>query len=194
GDTMFLPIADAGQLFALDVGGDRPCVEWAYDHGLPLRTHVQYGQVDGRNVLILGDGAAHVQMLDAATGELLWRTSLRVTSVSNTTGMPVLYNGRVYAPVSSGELNMGAAADYECCTSHGAVVALDAQTGAIDWVYHTMEDARPVPLNANGVQLWGPSGAPIWTTPAIDAERGVLYVGTGQNTSEPPTETSDAVL
>lgn len=194
GDTMYLPIADSGQLFALDIGGDGPCVEWVYDHGLPLRTHVQYGQVDGRNVLIFGDGAAHVQMLDAATGELLWRTSLRVTSVSNTTGMPVLHGDRIYAPISSGELNMGAAADYECCTSHGAVAALDARAGEIVWVYHTMEDAQPTRVNAAGTQLWGPSGAPVWTTPAIDARRGVLYVGTGQNTSEPPTETSDAVL
>jgi polyvinyl alcohol dehydrogenase (cytochrome) len=194
GNTMFLPIADSGQLFALDTGGAAPCVKWVYQHGLPLRTHVQYGEVDGRAVLVMGDGAAHIQMIDAANGELVWRTSVRVTSVSNTTGMPVLHDGRVYAPVSSGELNMGAAEDYECCTSHGAVVALDARSGEIDWVYHTMEAAKPTRMNAAGTQLWGPSGAPIWTTPAIDEERGVLYVGTGQNTSEPPTDTSDAVL
>lgn len=194
GDAMYLPIADSGQLFALDTGGDAPCVQWVYEHGLPLRSHVQYGEVDSRAVLVFGDNAAHVQMLDAQTGDLLWRTSVRVTSVANTTGMPVLHAGRIYAPVSSGELNMGAAPDYECCTSHGAVVALDAASGEIVWTHRTMEAAQPTRLNSVGTQLWGPSGAPVWTTPAIDARRGVLYVGTGQNTSEPPTGTSDAVL
>jgi polyvinyl alcohol dehydrogenase (cytochrome) len=42
--------------------------------------------------------------------------------------------------------------------------------------------------------LWGPSGAPIWTSPAIDAKRGVLYVGTGEATSEPAAPTTDAIL
>jgi polyvinyl alcohol dehydrogenase (cytochrome) len=40
----------------------------------------------------------------------------------------------------------------------------------------------------------GPSGAPIWNTPAIDAKRGVLYVGTGNNYSPPATKYSDSVL
>lgn len=194
GNSLFISIPDSGQLFAFDIE-ETPCVQWAYDHGLPLRSSLGSGTLeDGTEVLVFGDGAAHVQMLDMTTGELRWRTSVRVTSVANTTGMPVLHEGVVYAPVSSGELNMGAAPDYECCTSHGAVVALDAQSGEDIWTYHTMEDATPREKSRIGTQLWGPSGAPIWTTPAIDEKRGVLYVGTGQNTSEPATDTSDAVL
>jgi polyvinyl alcohol dehydrogenase (cytochrome) len=42
--------------------------------------------------------------------------------------------------------------------------------------------------------LRGPSGAPIWSTPTIDAERGRVYVTTGENTSLPATRTSDAVI
>jgi polyvinyl alcohol dehydrogenase (cytochrome) len=42
------------------------------------------------------------------------------------------------------------------------------------------------------VQLWGPSGAPIWTTPAIDEKRKAIYVTTGDNYSKPATKTSDA--
>lgn len=194
GNTLYLAVSDSGQLFALDIGGV-PCVKWVYEHSVPLRSSINTGTLeDGRTVLVFGDAAAHVQMVDAARGELLWRTGVKVTSVANTTGMPVLYKDKVYAPVSSGELNMGAAPDYECCTSHGAVVALDAASGEEVWTHHTMEDATPRGVNRVGTQLWGPSGAPIWTTPAIDEERGVLYVGTGQNTSEPPTDTSDAVL
>jgi len=194
GNTMYQLVADNGQVYALDINGT-PCVKWVYEHIVPLRTTIHAGKLkDGRTGLVFGDVAAHVQMLDAASGQLLWRTSVRISSVSNTTGMPVFYKGRIYAPVSSGELNMGAAPEYECCTSHGGVVALDAETGKVIWTYHTMEDPKPRGVNSIGTQLWGPSGAPIWTTPAIDEKRGVLYVGTGQNTSEPPTDNSDAVL
>jgi polyvinyl alcohol dehydrogenase (cytochrome) len=34
----------------------------------------------------------------------------------------------------------------------------------------------------------------VWSTPTVDASRGLLYVTTGGNYTEPPTPTSDAVL
>ena len=40
----------------------------------------------------------------------------------------------------------------------------------------------------------GPSGAAIWSTPTIDEQRGALYVSTGDNYSDPTTNTSDAIL
>ncbi len=66
--------------------------------------------------------------------------------------------------------------------------------GKRQWVYHTMEDARPTTVSRVGTQQWGPSGAPIWTAPAIDEKRRLIYVGTGENTSAPATDTSDAIL
>jgi polyvinyl alcohol dehydrogenase (cytochrome) len=44
------------------------------------------------------------------------------------------------------------------------------------------------------VQRHGPSGAAVWSAPTIDTRRGVLYVATGNNYSDPSTTTSDAVL
>jgi len=195
GNTMYFPIVDSGQLFALDIGGDAPCVKWVYEHDIPLRTTIGYHTLkDGRPVLVFADNSAHTLLMDAITAEVIWDVSVQVTSVSNVTAMPVLYGDRVYVAISSGELNMGAAPDYECCTSHGAVVALDLATGAREWVYHTMEDAKPTTVSRVGTQQYGPSGAPIWTAPAVDEKRGLLYVGTGENTSAPPTDTSDAIL
>ncbi len=195
GNTMYYPIVDSGQLFALDIGGNSPCVKWVYEHDIPLRTTIGYHTLeDGRPVLIFADNSAHTLLMDAITAEVIWDVSVQVTSVSNVTAMPVLYGDRVYVAISSGELNMGAAPDYECCTSHGAVVALDLATGAREWVYHTMEDAKPTTVSRVGTQQYGPSGAPIWTAPAVDEKRGLLYVGTGENTSAPPTDTSDAIL
>ena len=59
---------------------------------------------------------------------------------------------------------------------------------------YVAEAARPTKKNKSGTQQWGPSGAPIWTTPTIDAARNALYVTTGDNYSDPPTATSDAFL
>lgn len=195
GNTMYLSIVDSGQLFALDIDGSAPCVKFVYEHDVPLRTALGYHTLsDGRNVLLFADAAAHVLMMDAITAEVLWTATVKVTSVSNVTAMPVLFEDKVFVPISSGELNMGAAPAYECCTSHGAVVALNAANGEQLWVYHTMEDAQPTTVSRVGTQQYGPSGAPIWTAAAVDAERRLIYVGTGENTSAPATDTSDAIL
>ena len=195
GNTMYYPIVDSGQLFAMDIGGDSPCIKWVYQHDIPLRTTIGYHQLaDGTPALVLADAGAHVWLINALTAEQIWNVSVKVTSVSNVTAMPVLYGDKVFVAISSGELNMGAAPDYECCTSHGAVVALNVSDGSRAWTYHTMEDAKPTGLSRVGTQLWGPSGAPIWTAPAVDEKRGLLYVGTGQNTSPPATDTSDAII
>ena len=53
---------------------------------------------------------------------------------------------------------------------------------------------KPTTKNKVGTQLWGPSGAPIWSSPAIDARRNALYVTTGNNYSDPATSTSDAFV
>ena len=45
-----------------------------------------------------------------------------------------------------------------------------------------------------GTDTFGPSGAGVWSTPTVDAARGVLYVTTGDNYSEPATATSDAIM
>lgn len=195
GNTMYLAIVDSGQLFALDIGGAQPCVKWVYEHDVPLRTALGYHRLaDGRQVLLFADAAMHVIMMEATAPKVIWTATVKVTSVSNVTAMPVLYQDKVFVPVSSGELNMGAAPEYECCTSHGAVVALDAKTGRRRWVYHTMKDAVKTTVSRVGVQQYGPSGAPIWTAAAIDEKRKLIYVGTGQNTSAPATDTSDAIL
>ena len=46
----------------------------------------------------------------------------------------------------------------------------------------------------SGTQLWGPSGAPVWSSPAIDEKRNVLYITTGNNYSDPPSRMSDSFV
>ena len=59
---------------------------------------------------------------------------------------------------------------------------------------HDAEEPRPTTKNTIGTQLWGPSGAPIWSSPAIDVRRNAVYVTTGNNYSGPATDTSDAFV
>lgn len=61
-------------------------------------------------------------------------------------------------------------------------------------MYTIPEEAKPTSKNKIGTQLWGPSGAPIWSSPAIDAQRNAVYVTTGNNYSGPATTTSDAFV
>ena len=111
--------------------------------------------------------------------------------VARVTGSPTFHNGRLYVGVASGEEGAGAAANYECCRFRGSLVALNAANGARIWKTFTItEEARPTKKNKAGTPMWGPSGSPIWTSPAIDVRRNVVYVTTGDNYSDPrPTST-----
>jgi len=195
GSTMFYTPTPTGKLLALDT--QTACVKWAYDAGVPLRTSVSYGELgnSGKQALVFADARAQVHALDARTGTLIWKANGRHDTSGGITGAPVLYKDRIIVPVSASGVGSGANPQHECCTPHGAVVALDAVTGKQMWTMHTMEEAKYTgKVNAAGVKLRGPSGAPIWSTPSIDAARGLVYAGTGQATSLPATNTSDAIL
>jgi polyvinyl alcohol dehydrogenase (cytochrome) len=195
GSTMFYAPSPTGKLLALDT--NTACVKWSYDAGVPLRSSVSYGELGdgGRMALVFGDARGQIHTVDAKTGALIWTAEGRHQAAGGVTGAPVLYKDRIIVPVSASGVGAGANPKFECCTGHGAVVALDALTGRQLWVAHTMEDAKYTgQLSPTGVKLRGPSGAPIWSTPSIDVKRGLVYAGTGQATSLPATNTSDAIL
>ncbi len=128
-----------------------------------------------------------VVALDLATGTLRWKTRVGDHPSSNITGSPVVHGGLVYVPVSSMEVVAAGNPAYRCCTSSGAVVALDLMTGAVVWRHRAIEeDAKEVGTTSAGV--------PIWSSPTVDARRGLLYVGTGENYTRPTSPTSDAIL
>ncbi len=195
GNTLFLPVADASRLFAVDIGGARPCFWWVYENLPPLRSSAAYGELPGgRKVLAFTDGAGYVHLVDALTGRRVWRRHVAIHELSNMTAAPVFHGARLYVSLSASEITVGADEHHVCCTSHGAVTALDARTGATLWTAHTMENARPQRDRGDGQMMWGPSGAPVWNTPVVDERRGVLYVGTGEATSAPAAPTTDAIL
>ena len=194
GSTMFYAPVPTGKVLALDTRS--ACVKWAYDAGAPLRSSLSYGDLGGgKMALVFGDARGNVHTLDPKTGAQIWKAEARHDAFGSITGAAVLTGNRIIVPISSSGVGRGADPKYECCEGHGAVVALDASTGAKLWTAHTMEDAKYTgKVSSTGVKQRGPSGAPIWSTPTIDVKRGLVYSGSGQATSLPATNTSDAVL
>lgn len=195
GSTMFYAPVPTGNVLALDTRS--ACVKWAYDAGVPLRSSLSYGELgsSGKMALVFGDARGNVHTVDAKTGTQIWKAEARHDATGGITGAPVLVGNRIIVPISSSGVGRGADPKYECCEGHGAVVALDATNGQKLWTAHTMEDAKYTgKVSSTGVKQRGPSGAPIWSTPSVDAKRGLVYSGTGQGTSLPATNTSDAVL
>ena len=129
GSTLFFPVGETSQVLALDVSEREPCLKWVYESGLPLRTSAAYGEVGGRKVIVVGDVAANIHMIDALTGTKIWQQSVQLFPLSLTTGTPVIHDDRVFAPISQYEITVGGNDDHECCKTHGAVVALDGKTG-----------------------------------------------------------------
>ena len=171
------------------------CTQWTFDATAAVRTAISTANVGSRPVVFFGAGDGAAYSLDAATGKLRWKTKVDESPVAHITGSPVFHNGRLYVPVASGEEGAAASPDYECCRFRGSVVALDAVGGGQVWKTFTIaEEAHRTRRNKRGIQSWGPSGAPVWTSPTIDVERNALYVTTGDNYSDPTTSTSDAFL
>ena len=103
--------------------------------------------------------------------------------------------GVLYVPVASSEEVVPGLPTYECCTFRGSVVALDAATGKQIWKTYTIADTpQPTKISKTKAQLYGPSGASVWSSPTFDEKRDAIYVATGDNYSDPATTTSDAVL
>ena len=185
-----------GKVYALDAATG--CIHWYFDAGASVRGAIRIARLDNMpgNVYgaFFGDARANVYALNAATGKAFWKTKVDDFPLAGITSSPVFHSGRIYVGVRSGEESAGASPDYECCRFRGSLVALDAATGKQIWKTYTIPEPRPTRKNKSGTQLWGPSGAPIWSSPAIDERRKVIYVTTGDNYSDPPTRTSDAFM
>src|SRR5262249_53827657 len=142
-----------------------------------------------------GDLQANAYAVDAANGQLIWKTSVEEHPVARVTGAPQWHAGRLYVPVASVEEVPGSNPKYECCRFRGSVVALDAGTEKQkEKHYPTRAPPQPTRKNKLGTQQWGPSGASVWSAPTLDPEHKTLYVTTGDSYSDPAARTSDAFL
>jgi alcohol dehydrogenase (cytochrome c) len=121
---------------------------------------VYLGQLDGRLVA-----------LDQKTGKVAWSTEVGSWRRGYTiTNAPLYYDGLVITGVSGGEFSI-----------RGRVQAYDAKTGKQVWRFSTIPGPGEVGHDSwpKGTNAWKHGGAPVWQTPAVDPELGLLYFSTG---------------
>ena len=183
-----------GEVLALDMASG--CVRWSFEADAAVRGAVVAGEgPEGRPTVWFVDFLTNAYAVDVAKGSVLWKRRVAWHPLASNTGSPALHGGRLVVPVSSFEISVAADPRYPCCTSSGAVAALDAMTGEVLWYHRVISDPpRPDGANGIGVQRFTPSGAPVWSSPTVDAGRGRVYVGTGQSYTRPATDESDAIL
>jgi polyvinyl alcohol dehydrogenase (cytochrome) len=182
-----------GRVYALDAKSG--CTYWQFEAGKPVRSAVVIGPRGDGWVAYFGDAGANAYAIDALTGKPLWFTKVDDHAAALITGAPTLVGTTLFVPVSSYEEVMGAKPSYPCCSFRGSIVALDSSTGKVLWKTFTIkEEAKATTMNSAGVQQMGPSGAPIWSAPTFDPARQRVYATTGDNYSDPPSGTSDAII
>jgi quinohemoprotein ethanol dehydrogenase len=139
---------------------DTVCCGWT-NRGVALGDgKVFVGRLDGKLVAL--DARTGREEWEAAVGD--WKRGETVTSA------PLYYDGRVYSGVSGGEYGV-----------RGRLTAFDAQSGRRLWRFYTVpgpgekgHDTWP-----SGGDSWKTGGAPVWQTPSLDPELGLLYFSTG---------------
>ncbi len=190
GSRIYIGSAD-GKIYSLDAGTG--CIDWSAqaDSGVRAAPTV----ISGKKLVVFADLAANVYAFDTGNGKLVWRTKVEEFPGARISGSPQVHENIVYVPVASVEENTSFDVKYECCRFRGSVVALDLNTGQQIWKTYTI----PAPpartrMSAKGTQLWGPSGVGVWAPPTLDPSHNLLYVGTGNNYSDPFTSASDAIL
>ena len=187
----------SGTVYALSAATG--CVHWTFRADSAVRAAVTIARIETKGASVyaafIGDRAGNVSAVDATTGALIWKAHLDDHPFARVTASPTYHDGRLYVGIASGEETAGSTADYECCTFRGSLVALNAATGARIWKTYTIpEEPSRRAKNKAGTQLWGPSGSPIWSSPAIDPQKNVVYVTTGNNYTGPATQSSDAFI
>src|SRR5918997_4933576 len=132
----------------------------------------------------LADHDGNLNALDRATGAVLWTRVLDEHPDANMYSSPVLAPGpepgaadTIVIGVSSSELRR----PLDDFVFRGSVVGLDAETGAERW-------RLPVAPEGFG------AGVSVWSTAAIDEDRGLAYIGTGQGYEHEASPLSDSLL
>ena len=193
GGRIFFGSDPAGIVYSLDA--KTGCTYWTYTAQAGVRTAISIGRYTAGYAAYFSDVKGNAYAVDANTGRQIWTRKLDEHPAAKGTGAPVLYEGRVYFPLSGvSEETSSSKPDYQCCTFRGSISALDASTGTVIWKTYTVPEPKPRGKSSTGALLWGPAGVSVWSSPTIDAKRGVIYAATGNGYADPPQPTTDAVI
>jgi polyvinyl alcohol dehydrogenase (cytochrome) len=172
----------AGNLYAINASnGSKIWSHQLSDYGL-TGTFDPQGAYHSRTTPAVFNGVVYVGTqegpwllaISAANGSLLWKTQVETNDpFALITASPIVSNGLVYTGVASNQENAAYfLPGFVCCTARGSVVAINASNGLIAWKTYT------IPSGYSGGGVWGSNFV-------VDASRGTVFVGTGNNYSHP---------
>jgi len=150
---------------------------WSYDTGAAVpepNLQISIGVtgsaaiVDG--VVYVGDATGTLHAIDAASGTAIWTNEPDEQPAASIWSSPVVHDGVLYTGIASVAKEEG---------FRGVVVAVDAASGETIWEHFVTPE--------------GTDGGGVFAVPAIDAERGLLYVGT-QNAYSADVEDAGDVM
>jgi polyvinyl alcohol dehydrogenase (cytochrome) len=138
-------------------------VVWTFDTGagsvmepnLGIPIGVPGSAAIDNGFVFTGDATGTLHAINAGTGEVIWSTEPDQQPAASIWSSPVVANGVVYVGIASVAKEDG---------FRGVVVAVDAASGSTLWEYYVTPE--------------GTDGGGVFAVPAIDLERGLLYVGT----------------
>jgi quinohemoprotein ethanol dehydrogenase len=105
------------------------------------------------------------------TGRIVWTKQLANFRQGTTiTSAPLYYGGRIYIGMSGGEYGI-----------RGRLTALDAANGNLVWRFYTIPGPGEVGHETwpTDNDSWKHGGAPVWQTPAVDPNLGLIFFSTG---------------
>jgi quinohemoprotein ethanol dehydrogenase len=129
------------------------------------------GVAIGQGNVYIGKLDGTLVALDQKTGKEVWSTAVGDWRDGETiTNAPLYVDGKVITGLSGGEFLI-----------RGRVQAYDADTGKLAWQFHTVPGPGEVGHDTwpQTGDAWKRGGAPVWQTPAVDPELGLLYFSTG---------------
>ena len=127
------------------------------------------GMGDGK--IFLGQLDGRLLALDQQTGDVLWNIKAADPALGyGITAAPLYYDGKVIIGFTGGEYAV-----------RGRISAYDADNGEQIWNFYTIpgpgEIGHATWPQDNDAWMYG--GAPVWQTPSVDPELGMVYFSTG---------------
>jgi polyvinyl alcohol dehydrogenase (cytochrome) len=159
--------ADQGGVVAVDLSSG--AILW---ESRRLSALASFAYVNG--TLLMHDMEGGLNALDAATGTPRWRTPINDQPYAIGWSSPIIAGDQVY--LGAGSL---AEVGLDQPTFRGSVVATDL-SGSVLWRTYTVPE--------------GATGVGVWSSLSVDLAEGRAYATTGNNYTEPATDTADAFL